>query len=347
MGGQKKNTSSSWAWLGWLGLILLCLVGYAAYKVLGSNTGSFTEGEPLYIHTNASYTDVKSTLSSKGFISDMFSFDLLAKQVGYPQHIHAGKYDIQKGMSNLIIIRMLRSGRQTPVKLVINKLRTKQEFIRFVSTNLEADSTELSKMLSSPKYLAEFGLDTHTVMCGVMPDTYEFYWNTNADKTFHKIEKNYVRFWTIERKQLAQKQGITPQQAVIVASILEEETNKNDEKPSIASVYLNRLRKGVKLQADPTVKFAVGDFAIKRINGNHLNINSPYNTYMYLGLPPGPICTPSIPSIDAVLNAPATNYLFFCAKEDFSGYHRFASTYTQHQKNAHLYQQALNKHGIH
>ena len=328
-------------------LLLLIVGGYFAFKVFGPNTGSFRRGEFLYIHTGADYDQVKQTLEQEHFVKDINAFDFLAKQAKYPSMVKAGKYRISKGMSNFEIIRMLRSGRQTPVKLVINKLRTKKDFIRYVSANLEADSLVLQQMLNDNVYLSQFGLDSNTAMVAIMPDTYEFWWNTNADKVYRKFEKYYAKFWTAERKSKAQQLGLSPVEVTILASILEEETNYNKEKPLIASVYINRLKHGMKLQADPTAKYAYGDFTLRRITSALTSFASPYNTYFTTGLPPGPICTPSKKSIEAVLSAPATDYLYFCAKEDFSGAHRFAKTYQEHQKNAHLYQQALNNRGIH
>lgn len=312
-----------------------------------SNTGNFRQGEFLYIRTGSNYEDVKQTLKEEGFVRNIKTFDFLAHQAHYPDMVKAGKYHITKGMSNFNIIRLLRSGKQTPVKLVINKLRTKHDFIQYLSSNLEADSLVLKRMLNDEVYLSEFGLDTNNVMCAVLPDTYEMWWNTNADKAFRRIEQYYVKFWTDERKEKATAKGLTPQQVIILASIIEEETNYNPEKPYIASTYINRLNKNMKLQADPTAKFAVGDFMIRRVTSTITKLASPYNTYFTFGLPPGPICTPSRKSIEAVLNAPKTNYLYFCAKEDFSGTHRFASSLEEHQKNARLYQQALNARGIH
>ncbi|HTM66002.1 MAG TPA: endolytic transglycosylase MltG [Flavipsychrobacter sp.] len=328
-------------------IVLLIAGGYFAFKVFGPNTGSFGRGEFLYIHTGANYDQVKQTLEREHFVKDINAFDFLAKQAKYPTMIKAGKYRISKGMSNFEIIRMLRSGRQTPVKLVINKMRTKGDFIRYVASNLEADSLVLQQMLNDNVYLSQFGLDSNTAMVAIMPDTYEFWWNTTADKAYRKFEKYYAKFWTEERKAKAQQIGLSPVEVTILASILEEETNYNKEKPLIASVYINRLKHGMKLQADPTAKFASGNFALRRITSELTSFASPYNTYFTTGLPPGPICTPSKKSIEAVLNAPTTDYLYFCAKEDFSGAHRFAKTYEEHQKNAHLYQQALNNRGIH
>ena len=328
-------------------IIIACILVFGLFKVFGPNTGQFTKGEYLYIHTGANYEQVKAELQEDGFISDMFSFDLLAQRAQLPAHIHAGKYRIGREMSNFNIIRMLRSGRQTPVKLVINKLRTKRDLIVLLSSNLEADSASLQQMMTDKAYLTAFGLDTNTVMCAIMPDTYDFYWNTNADKAFRKIFKNYARYWDAAHRDEAGKQGLSQKQAIIIASIVDEETNLSDDKPKIASVYINRLQKGMKLQADPTVKFALGDFTIRRVAGAMLTNTSPYNTYLYEGLPPGPICTPAISSIEAVLQAPKTNYLYFCAKEDFSGHSAFAATFDEQLKNARAYQKALDARGIH
>ncbi len=328
-----------------LGVLALGLI--AAYFVFGPNTGSRLGGEYLYIRTGWNYAQVKAELERGGYVQNLASFDFLAKRAGYPQRMHPGKYHIRRGMSNYAMVRMLRSGRQTPAQLVVGKLRTKADLIRTVSTHVEADSEKLKSLLSDLGYLAEFGLDTATALCAVMPDTYEFYWNTSADKAFRKIAKGFATFWTDARKASAKAHGLTPVEAVTLASIVEEESNKHDEQPNIASTYLNRLKKGMKLQADPTAKYAAGDFALRRITSAQTSIASPYNTYYVSGLPPGPICTPSAKTIEAVLAAPRTNYLYFCAKEDFSGYHRFAATYEEHLKNAQLYQQALNTRGVH
>ncbi len=342
--GKKKSKGK--------GLLITCIILLLAglfllYKVFGPNTASFTEAHYLYIRTGSGYDDVKRSLKDSSLIADMWSFDILAKRAGLPQHIHAGKYKLTPGMSNYHIIQMLGRGTQIPVKLVINKLRTKQDFIRLLSSNLEADSNSVKALFYDNDFLATYGLDTNTAMSAIMPDTYEFYWNTNAQKAFKKIATSYTKYWTDARKQQAATKKLTVPQIITIASIVDEETNKNDEKPNVASVYMNRYRTGMRLQADPTVKFAVGDFTIRRITGVHLQYNSPYNTYLNAGLPPGPICTPSKASIEAVLNAPDTKYLYFCAREDFSGYHNFAATLAEHMINARKYQAALNARGIH
>jgi UPF0755 protein len=328
-------------------LIILFVIALFLFKIFGPNTGDFREGTYLYIHTGSDYEALKKALTDGGFVNGIYSFDLMARVRKLPAHIHPGKYKIEKGMSNFSIVRMLRNGRQTPVKLVINKLRTKHDLVNLLSTNLEADSAQLKQLLHDPSYLSEFGLDTNTAMCAIIPDTYDFFWNSSADKAFRKLEKNYAKFWDETRKQQAKNQGLTPTKATVVASIVDEETNMNEDKPKIASVYLNRLNKGMKLQADPTVRYAIGDFGIRRVTGAMLEYNSPYNTYMYEGLPPGPICTPAASSVDAVLTAPKTTYLYFCAKDDFSGYTVFASTFDEQIKNAHAYQKALDARGIH
>ncbi len=344
-GSKRKKGGKKYGRMVLAGSLALALI--ALYFVFGPNTGSLSEGEYLYIRTGSGYEQVKAALAEGGFVRDMKTFDFLAKRAGYPQHVRPGKYQIHRGMSNWSIVRLLRSGRQTPVKLVIGKLRLKEDFVRAMSTHLEADSLLLTRILGDNVYLGQFGLDSFTALCAVLPDTYEFYWNTSADKAFRKIEKGFAAFWTEKRIASAKSLNLSPQEAVILASIVEEESNKHDEQPNIASAYLNRIAKGMKLQADPTAKYAAGDLALRRITSIQTSIASPYNTYYVSGLPPGPICTPSARTIDAVLAAPKTDYLYFCAKEDFSGYHRFAATYEDHLKNARSYQEALNARGVH
>jgi UPF0755 protein len=343
MAGKKKKISV----LVWM-LIVFVLAGiFGLYKLFGSNTGKLTKGEYLYVKTGSDYTALLETLKEGEYLNDLWSFNVIANRARYPNKVKAGKYRIVHGMSNFDIIRMLRSGRQEPVKLVINKVRTKQDLVNMISTNLEATKDSLNYLLTDSTFLAAYQLDTSTGMCLIIPDTYEFYWNTSAYKILQKMGKNYFAFWTDERKQLATAKGLSATQIATIASIVEEETNMNDDKGNIASVYINRLQKGIPLQADPTVKFAIRDFTIRRVTGEHLMFNSPYNTYMYVSLPPGPICTPSKKTIDAVLHAPDTKYLFFCAKPDFSGYSVFAATLAEHQKNAKAYQKALDEKGIH
>lgn len=343
---QTKKNNKTGLWLSLSFLLLAAAGAFVAYKVVGPNTGDMQKGEYLYIPTGATYMLVLKDLVEGGYIDDAASFDIIANRFEYPNKVKAGKYKITPGMSNLDMLRMLRNGKQEPVKLVINKFRTKEDFVKFVDEKMEPDAEEITALLKDTVFLSTYGLDTHTALVPIIPDTYEFYWNTNAEKTYERLAEYSKKFWTEERMALADSQALTPTQVIIIASIVEEETNKADEKPTVASVYINRLKKNMKLQADPTVKFALNDFAIKRVLEGHLAYDSPYNTYMYAGLPPGPINTPSKSSINAVLNAPKTDYLYFCAKEDFSGYHSFATNYTEHMKNARAYQKALNEQGI-
>jgi UPF0755 protein len=247
-------------------------------------------------------------------------------------------------MSEWDVYRLLRSGRQEPVKLVINKFRTQEEFARFAGRQLECDSADITRYLRDADSMRVFGLDSFTAITLVIPDTYQVFWNTSASSLIRRLNREREKFWTDERRGKAQALGLTPEQAYTLASIVEEETNKHDEKPRIASVYLNRLSRGMPLGADPTIKYALRDFGLKRILFRHIDASasSPYNTYRNKGLPPGPICTPSRKSIDAVLQAEKTDYLFFCARPDFSGYHAFAADDKEHMRNAKAYQAFLD-----
>ncbi|MBC9912836.1 endolytic transglycosylase MltG [Chitinophaga varians] len=347
MAKKRKPTN---VWLKRSLVIAGCLAAgvlvYFSYRVFGPNTKAFGDSKYFYVRTGSTYDDVLEGLEDQGIIRNRNSFNWVAKELGYPSRVKAGRYKIAHGMSNFDIAKLLRSGKQSPVVLVINKLRTKQDLVRKVSNNLEADSNALRALLSDQVYLRQFNLDTNTAMCAVVPNTYEFYWNTNAETVFKKLEKEREEFWTSDRREKAKALNLTPVQVTILASIVEEESNKLDEKPIISSVYLNRFRKGMRLQADPTVKFALQDFGLKRIREAHTQFDSPYNTYRYEGFPPGPICTPSEKTINAVLNTPETDYLYFCARSDFSGYHAFAATYAEHLINARKYQAELNKRGF-
>jgi UPF0755 protein len=343
---SHEETESSHTFL-YITLVFILVIGLVVYKMFGPNTGSMAKGQYFYIHTGADYKTVLSDLEEGGFVKDMWSFRLFGSQSQLKTHVHPGRYQIKAGSSNFAIIRMLRSGKQAPVKIVINKLRTRKDLVNLLSTNLECTPDSLNAFLGSSEYLAQFDVDTNTLLSAIIPDTYDIFWNSSADKVFRKIQKNYNHFWDKVRTEKAKNKGLSPLQITILASIVEEETNSATDKPLVASVYLNRLKKGMKLQADPTVKFAVGDFMIRRVAGDMLKSTSPYNTYQVEGLPPGPICTPSAATIMAVLDAPETGYYYFCAKADFSGNSAFAATLDEQMKNAREYQKALNERGIH
>jgi UPF0755 protein len=270
-------------------------------------------------------------------------FNWLAQRMNYWKGIKPGRYKIDKGQSIISIVRMLRNDRQAEINLTINKLRTKEDLAKMTGTRFEFDSLAMQQFLDSDDSVRTYGLQAEIAMCAVLPDTYTFFWNTTPRKVFDKLKAESERFWTDERKKKAEARGLEPYEAYILASIIEEETNKASDKPNMASVYLNRIEKNMRLQADPTVKFALRDFSLKRIYQKHTQTISPYNTYQVHGLPPGPICTPSKLTIDAVLNSPKTEYLYFVANSDLSGTHVFSTNYDDHLRLAREYQQVLNK----
>lgn len=322
-------------------LIIVFLFAFCIWKVFGPAINN-PKNKFLYIRTGSNYQQVKDSLIKNKLISGIFWFDKIAGYAHYPDNVKAGKYKIADNMSLYHLIKMLRSGRQTPVNLIITKLRTKEDLAKKIAVNFEVDSAAVISFLNNDDALRQFDVDTNTVMTDVIPNTYTYLWNTPIKDIFSKLDVEEKKFWNKERLKKAQRLQLTPKQIYVLASIVEEETNKNDDKGKMASVYINRLRRGMNLAADPTVKFAMKDFGLKRIYHKHLAFDSPYNTYLNRGLPPGPICTPSIKTIDAVLDAPDTDYLFFVARSDFSGYSDFASTYQQHKLYAKAYQQALD-----
>ena len=300
----------------------------------------------IYIPTNSKFSDIIRILSDKGLLIDKNSFEWVAEKKNYKYNIKAGRYFINRELNNNELINLLRSGMQVPVKVTFNNLRTKQQLAGKIASQIEADSLAIMQNLSDTTFLIETGLNPNNLNCLFIPNTYELYWNTSSKQFVDRMQKEYDKFWNNERLKKAAKIGLTKFEVSTLASIVEMESYKKDERPIIAQLYLNRLKKGMKLQSDPTIIFAIGDFTIRRVLTKDLRIDSPYNTYLHKGLPPGPICIPSINAIDAVLNATKNEYLFMCAKEDFSGYHNFAKTSKEHSKNAKKYRRALNKQKI-
>jgi UPF0755 protein len=333
------------------GIIILFSCGILAlnfYNSLFKNNISL-EGENtsyLYIPTGSSYDDVLQILERRNLLLDKTSFHWTAELMKYPKNVKPGRYKLEENMGNRELITLLRSGRQEALKVTYNNLRKKEEFAGYVGGLLEFDSLEFVKLLNDVDFLREFGLNPAIVYTMFIPNTYEVYWNQTAEVFFRKMHKEYKAFWTDERKAKAKKHGLNPVSVTILASIVDSETARDSEMPTIAGVYMNRLKRGQRLQADPTVVFAVNDFTINRVLNKHIAFDSPYNTYKYSGLPPGPITMPSIKSIEAVLNRENHKYLYFCAKADFSGYHAFANTFVEHQRNAVKFRQALNKRNI-
>ncbi|MBN1184747.1 MAG: endolytic transglycosylase MltG [Bacteroidales bacterium] len=324
-------------------IAVMVITGYRYFQMVYGKNVDFTKGDEVnvYVYTGEVYLTTYKKLCP--YLIDSTSFKWVASKKKANNKFKPGKYKLRRGMSNNELVNMLRGGLQSPVKLVFNNIRTLEELASKVSLQIEADSIEIINLLNDETFLKEYGLSKETVMCVFIPNTYELYWNTSAEGFFKKMFQEYEKFWTKDRLNKTESIGLDKFQVITLASIVDEETTKKDEMPVIAGVYMNRLKKGMRLQADPTVIFAVGDFTIRRVLDKHKEFDSPYNTYKYSGLPPGPISMPSITALDAVLNYKEHNYLYFCAKEDFSGYHNFAKTYEQHLKNAERYKKALNK----
>ncbi|MEZ4888054.1 MAG: endolytic transglycosylase MltG [Chitinophagales bacterium] len=348
----NKKRSSFWKVLlmfTFVGLIAAAGFGWSFYqKIYAPNvTDNNGQAHNLYIPTGAGYSQVLEILKEQEILKNVADFDWVAQKMNYPNKIYPGRYVVKQGMSNRELVTKLRIGEQTPFNIIINNIRTKAQLIDLVESQLEADSIELVNLLNDNAYLRSKGFDKESVMAVFISDTYQFNWNTSAEQFFERALKEYQKFWSNERKAKADALKFTPIEVTTLASIVEEEAAKNDEMPRIAGVYVNRLRTpGWRLDADPTLKFALNDFEIKRILDVHKEVDSPYNTYTHDGLPPGPIRIPSKIALDAVLNVEDHDYMFFCAKEDFSGYHNFAKDYSTHVLNAKRYQKALNERKI-
>lgn len=296
----------------------------------------------IIIPSGSDFNAVKEILYNKDLIINRRSFEWVALRKNYPNLVKPGHYIIKGSMNNNDLVNMLRSGAQSPVKVVFNNIRLISDLAGNISKQIEADSLSLINCWNDRDFLKTLNTTPDKVLMIFIPNTYEFWWTTDAYDFTRRMYKEFKNFWNAERTQKAEFTRLSIFEIIILASIVEKETQKNDEKPSIAGVYLNRLRRGWLLQADPTVVFASGDFDMKRVLKIHTQIDSPYNTYLYYGLPPGPICIPSIASIDAVLNYKKHDYMFFCARDDLSGYHTFSRTLAEHNRYARAYQKALN-----
>lgn len=272
----------------------------------------------------------------------------LMKYMGYNSEGdgRCGYYELSPQLSIYKAARKLTAGSETPIRFTFNNLRTKSQLVERIGDTFYMSTDTISALLSDPSVCASYGFDTATIVAMFIPDTYEFYWTVSPRRFLDRMHYYYELYWNDERKQLANKADLSPLEVSILASIVEEETAKPDEMPIVAGLYINRLHRGMLLQADPTVKYAVGDFSLRRILNKHLTTDSPYNTYLYVGLPPSPIRIPSKTACDAVLHYTHHNYLYMCAKADLSGYHAFASTLQEHNRNAARYHAALNRRNI-
>jgi len=324
------------------------VAGYLFWHAVYKNNIALPEGEHryLFIRTGSNYTDLINELSSIEFLINSNTFEWLAERKNLPNHIYPGRYEIRAGMGNDELIDMLRSGAQKPLNVTFNNIRTLKQLAGVISQQIEADSLSLILEFYNNDNYSKAGLTPETFQLIYIPNTYEFYWNTSAKGFIKRMDTEYNRFWNTSRKNKAEKLNLSPEEVSVVASIVDKETNRDDEKQRIAGVYLNRLRDGWKLQADPTAVYAfylANDSLLNRVYKKHTKIKSPYNTYIHKGLPPGPICIPSIAGIDAVLNAEDHEYMYFVAKADGSGYHQFSKTYKQHKAYAKKLHKELNK----
>ena len=324
-------------------ILISVIVFYLFFIVLIKSTNF--KGDQVYIqYNNEGLSQFADSLVAKKIIFEKSSFLLLANVFKVEDRIKPGKFLIKRKTNLIDLIRMFRNNRQATVKLVLNKIRTKGEFAKLIATAFEKDSAEVMTFLTSNDSLKAFDTDTTQLFTVLIPNTYEFYWSSSMAKILGKLQKEQIYFWSQnDRIKKAASKGMRQDQVYTLASIVEEETNFDSDKSLIASVYQNRLKKQMPLQACPTIKYAMQDFSITRIYEKYLSNASPYNTYRVKGLPPGPICTPAAKTIDLVLDAPKTDYIYFVAKADFSGYHHFSNNYEEHDRYAKEYQKKLDE----
>jgi UPF0755 protein len=325
-------------------VIVLFIISYSI--IFGLNITSDKANQVIFIPTGSSYTQVLDTLKSKLSIKNINAFNWIARKKNYTEAIRPGRYLVGKNLSYNRLINLLRSGRQSPVKVTFSNVRTLNDIAGKFGKQLESDSARIVSFFSNDLNFLNDGFKKENIISIFLPNTYEFYWNTDARGIYIRMLKEFRLFWNDTRLSKAKAEGLTPIEVSILASIIDDEVVKRDEKPRIAGVYINRLKRGIPLQSCPTIKFALNDFTITRVLKKYLLVDSPYNTYKHSGFPPGPIGCPTIEGIDAVLNAENHDYLFFAAKADFSGYHNFSRTLSEHNKYALLYQKELDKRKI-
>lgn len=344
----KKRGCISWFFIFGLFVIGLGAVVffYANKFALKDNVKPDQLKTELLIPKGATFNQVVDSLMQNDILIHEASFRQIAQLKGYDKAVKAGRYIIKNDWNNLQLVNALRSGNQSPVRLVINNVRTKEELAGKIANQIELDSLAILNQLQNPNMAKEYGFDKHTFSAMFLANTYEVYWNIDEEGLFKRMNKEYNRFWNEERLAKAKALNLSAVDVITLASIVEEETKAKSEMSTVAGLYLNRLNKGMRLESDPTVKFAVGDFAIRRVLNKHLKKQSPYNTYLNVGLPPGPIRIPELTTVKAVLNPKKHNYIFMCAKPDFSGKHAFAETLREHNNNANRYRKALNTNGI-
>jgi UPF0755 protein len=328
-----------------LAAILLGIAGIAhIYYYFFAQPFQITDTTYIYIDRDDDVDSVYHKIIDAGNPKQMHGFESLVRYQGY--NVKTGRYAIKPTDNMRYLHRRLSMGYQTPIKLTVGSVRTLDRIARNTARQLMVDSCEIANILNDTAYISKLGFTPETLPALFIPNTYEVYWNMSAEDFTQRMLKEHKAFWNEKRLKQAEAIGLTPIEVATLASIVEEETANQAEKPMVAGLYINRLKKGMLLQADPTVKFSLQEFGLKRILFKHLEVDSPYNTYKYAGLPPGPIRIPSYQGLESVLNYTKHNYIYMCAKEDFSGTHNFAVTSAQHAANARKYQQALNRRGI-
>ena len=341
----KKITKWSLAIIAIAGTIVAAITAYG-YYIVKIKAVKLDETAYIYITPDDCSTTIIEKIKTIAPDADTKGFAMLAEHNNFDKRKRSGKFAINNGESMHDIYRRIVSNEQTPVKLTVPSTRTVEQLVGTLSRQLMMDSLELSEFTTHKVYVSRIGYDEATLPSLFIPDTYEVYWDIKPEKLMIKLMEERTKFWNKSRKAKAKALGLTPEQVATLASIVDEETNNNEEKPVVAGLYLNRLKKGMPLQADPTVKFALGDPTRRRILNKDLEVESPYNTYKHTGLPPGPIRIPTKQALESVLNYKKHEFLYMCAKEDFSGKHNFAKSLTEHNANARRYQEALNRRNI-
>ncbi|MBE6203912.1 MAG: endolytic transglycosylase MltG [Rikenellaceae bacterium] len=330
-------------WTFVVGIVLGAAV--AVWGVISFKGNAVVAERELFVGRDTSYEQLMDSL--KPSLKHHLAFDLYAERLGLEESYKVGHYVVKDGMNVIEVVRMLKLGLQTPVNVTMNNVKIPAQLAGKLAPQLEADSVELVEVFTDEALAKELGFDSPLTMFSIfLPNTYEFYWTVKPREFVDRMYREYKRFWEGDRDKKRERSGLDRVEVATLASIVYEETRKVDEMPRVAGVYMNRLRTGMPLQADPTIKYAMQDFGLRRILNRHLKTPSPYNTYLNRGLPPSPICMPSVEAIDAVLNFEKHDYLFFCARPTFDGYHNFAKTYSEHLRNARAYQAELNKRNI-
>lgn len=325
---------------------IVAISAAAAFTVLYTTRADCVKTErEIYLPTGSDYGALLDSLGRET-IRFRRVFDLYARHIGLDRNVKGGHYTISSPMTVIGAARMFNLGLQTPVMVKINNVRTPAHLAGKLARQIEADSAAILSTLTDKKIAEQVGFDSLTLFSMFIPNSYEFYWTVTPEQLVKRMRREYDAFWTAERDAKRSRSGLSRLEVMTLASIVNEETRQSDEMATVAGVYVNRLRRGQKLQADPTVKYAVGDFSLRRILHSHLKVESPYNTYLHAGLPPSPICMPSIEAIDGVLDFEEHKYLYFCARPTFDGHHNFAATYSEHLRNARAYTSELNKRKI-